>query len=120
MRPQRFLILGGDAAKAGQTIRRRGHRLCERQVRNPKRRCVNVPFRYQRGDLAPDGFHGQTECDAGLCTEHGDRLRKQASKPTAFNSLSYSAAAGDATLVELAEWDPEFAEPFAPWLSASG
>ena len=32
-------------------------------------------------------------------------------------ALRYSAAAGDATLGELAEWDPEFAEPF---ISASG
>ena len=37
-------------------------------------------------------------------------------------ALRYSAAAGDATLGELAEWDPEFAEPFAPGalISASG
>ena len=34
----------------------------------------------------------------------------------------YSAATGDATLGELAEWDPKFAEPFAPgaFISASG
>ena len=37
-------------------------------------------------------------------------------------ALRYSAAAGDATLGELAEWDPKFAEPFAPGalISASG
>ena len=37
-------------------------------------------------------------------------------------ALRYSAATGDATLGELAEWDPEFAEPFAPGalISASG
>ena len=37
-------------------------------------------------------------------------------------ALRYSAAAGDATLGELAEWDPKFAELFAPGalISASG
>ena len=37
-------------------------------------------------------------------------------------ALGYSAAMGDATLGELAEWDPEFVEPFAPGalISASG
>ena len=37
-------------------------------------------------------------------------------------ALRYSAATGDATLGELAEWDPEVAEPFAPGalISASG
>ena len=37
-------------------------------------------------------------------------------------ALRYSAAAGDATLGELAEWDSKFAEPFAPGalISASG
>jgi hypothetical protein len=37
-------------------------------------------------------------------------------------ALGYSAATGDATLGELAEWDPGVAEPFAPGalISASG
>ena len=34
-----------------------------------------------------------------LWTERGRRLRKQASKPTSFAALRYSAATGDATLV---------------------
>ena len=39
-----------------------------------------------------------------------------------FTALRYSAATGDATLGELAEWDPKFAEPFAlgDLISASG
>ena len=37
-------------------------------------------------------------------------------------ALRYSAATGDATLGELAEWDPEVDEPFAPGalISSSG
>ena len=53
----------------------------------------------------------------------GDRLRKQAPKPTSFSTaLGYSAAMGGATLCELAEWDAEFVALFAPGalISASG
>jgi hypothetical protein len=40
----------------------------------------------------------------------------------ASTALRYSAAAGDTTLGEVTEWDPTFAEPFAPGalISASG
>ena len=67
--------------------------------------------------------------------EVADRVVRRATLPRALpvgigavrrrnpsTALRYSAATGDATLGELAEWDPEVAEPFAPGalISASG
>ena len=57
------------------------------------------------------------ECDPTAC-----RTRKQARRRQPSTALRYSAATGDDTLGELAEWDPTFAEPFAlgALISASG
>ena len=42
------------------------------------------------------------------------RIAKQKSHGAGHVALRYSAATGDNTLGELAEWDPKFAEPFPP------
>ena len=64
----------------------------------------------------PPELDAQAECDPAACGPNMPRRRNPST------ALRYSAAAGDATLGELAEWDPKFAEPFAPGalISASG
>jgi hypothetical protein len=82
-----------------------------------ERRTAANPPRSDQSSGPPKALQMAVE----LATRAAGRHRSSTTQNPS-TALRYSAAAGDATLGELAEWDPEFAEPFAPGalISASG
>jgi hypothetical protein len=88
-------------------------------IRDAAREGSSTPLRY--GDQPFPAHLKALQMAVELATSAAGRHRSNTTQNLS-TALRYSAATGDVTLGELAEWDPEVDEPFAPGalISSSG